>query len=337
MITVNEMAKLVGGSVQGNGDVKITGLAPAAFARDGDLTFALDEGEMKAAEKSKAACVLTRLKPSGFPKTVLIVNDLKESLVVLYNVVQKMKPSEKGTIHPTAVIDETAVLGENVSVGPYTVIGKNARIGDNSALGANCSIGDNVTIGSSTRLYSNVSVYELSVIGNNVIIHAGVVIGSDGFGFIPKGDRVLKVPQMGNVVIEDDVEIGANCCIDRGTFSNTVIGKGTKLDNLVQVAHNVKLGRNVLIAGQSGIAGSATVGDNTMMGGQVGVSDHVSIGKDVKIGAQSGVSKQTVRDGAVLFGCPAKDANEIRKQTAFVARLYKNAGKIRKLLKKFSE
>jgi len=182
-----------------------------------------------------------------------------------------------------------------------------------------------------------VSVYELSVIGNNVIIHAGAVIGSDGFGFIPKGDRTLKVPQMGNVVIEDNVEIGANSCIDRGTFTNTVIGKGTKLDNLVQVAHNVKLGRNVLIAGQCGIAGSSTVGDNTMMGGQVGISDHINIGKDVKIGAQSGVTKQTVSDGAVLFGYPARDANEIMRQTAFVSWLYKNAGKIRKLLKKFSE
>lgn len=334
MITVNDIARMVGGDVQGDGDVEILGMVPAGFARSGDLTFALDESQMKVAEKSEASCVLTTVKTTDFPKTILRVNNIKEALTVLYNAMLEMKLPRTGVIHPTAVIDKTAVLGENVSAGPYAVIGKNTKIGDNSIIDANCAIGENVTIGTLTHLYPNVTAYDYSVIGNNVTLHSGTVIGSDGFGYIPKEGRILKVPQLSSVVIEDDVEIGANSCVDRGTFTNTVIGKGTKIDNLVQVAHNVKIGKNVLIAGQAGIAGSSTVGDNTMMGGQSGISDHVNVGKNAKIGAQSGVMKDAEKDGAVLFGCPARDAREQMKQIAFVAWLYKNTVKIRKLLKK---
>ncbi|MCK4852538.1 MAG: UDP-3-O-(3-hydroxymyristoyl)glucosamine N-acyltransferase, partial [Candidatus Omnitrophica bacterium] len=211
------------------------------------------------------------------------------------------------------------------------------RIGPGSDIGAGCVIGDNAAVGTLTRLYPGVIVYDRSVIGDNVIVHAGTVIGADGFGYVPKDGEILKVPQMGRVIIEDDVEIGANSCVDRGTFTDTVIGRGSKLDNLVQVAHNVRIGRNVLIAGQTGIAGSVTVGDNTMMGGQAGISDHINVGRNVRIAAKTGVTKDAKKEGTVLFGYPARDAKEYMKQVAFGTWLYKNAGRIRGLLKRFSD
>jgi len=331
MITVNEIAKIVGGTVQGDGDINISGMVSAAFAKEGDLTFAADQVGMEVAGKSRASCVITSLEATDYPKTLLKVGDIKLSLTILYNAMQKIKQPGAGTIHPTAVIDDSATLGSGVSVGPHTVIGKKTIIADRVAIGANCTIGDNVSIGQDSRLFSNITVYEYTVIGSNVAIHAGVVIGADGFGYVPKDGQIFKVPQLGNVIIEDDVEIGANACIDKGTFTSTVVGKGSKIDNLVQLGHNVKLGRNVLLAGQTGIGGSSTVGDNTMMGGQAGISDHIRIGKNAKIGAKSGVSGH-VKDGSVLFGYPARDAREYYKHLAFVSWLYKNAGKIKGFL-----
>jgi len=333
MITVNEIAKVVNGTVQGDGNVKITGMSSPAYAKEGDLTFAVDEESMAVSAKSKAACVMVAADITTFPKTVLRVKDMKVSLTVLYNALEKMRPPAKGVIHPAAIVDSTAVLGKDVAIGPCAVIGKGTKIGDHSYIGAGSVIGDNVIIGAGTKIYPNVTIYDMMNVGSNVIIHSGAVIGADGFGFLPKDGVMYKVPQMCSVVIEDNVEIGANTCIDRGTFVNTVIGKGTKLDNLVQIAHNVKTGKNVVIAAQTGIAGSSTVGDNVMMGGQVGVADHVKIEKNVKIGAQSGVTVKRVADGAVLFGTLAQDATQWLKKEAFANWLYKNAKKIRELVK----
>jgi UDP-3-O-[3-hydroxymyristoyl] glucosamine N-acyltransferase len=336
MITVNEMAKLVEGIVEGDGNTSIKGIAPLAFAEEGDLTFALSEEELKKAEGTAASCVLTTMEAPRLSKTLLRIKDPKTSITIIYNAMLGLKPPRKGTIHSSAIISKSAKLGKNVSIGPGAVIGDNARIGDNSTIAANCVFGNDVSVGERTYIYPNVTIYDHTVIGNNVIIHSGAVIGSDGYGFIPKDGKIYKVPQMGRVIIEDDVEVGANTCIDRGTFENTVIGKGTKLDNFIQIAHNVKLGKNVLIAAQCGIAGSATVGDNTMMGGQVGVADHANIGKNVKIGAKAGISG-TVRDDEILLRNPARSPLEVRKLDSILSLLVKNAKKVKAFIRKLPE
>jgi UDP-3-O-[3-hydroxymyristoyl] glucosamine N-acyltransferase len=336
MVTVNEVAKLVGGTIVGDGGVQVKGMAPSDFAEEGDITFAFDKEGLERAGKSKASCVLATTGIENYPKTILQVGDMKLALMVLYNAMLEMKPPRKGMIHPTAIIPKSAVLGKNVSIGPNVVMDEAVHIGDNTTVSANCVIGKNVTIGQDSCLYPSVTVYEKTVIGNKVIIHSGTVIGSDGFGYLPKEGKIYKVPQMGNVVIEDDVEIGANSCVDKGTFATTVIGKGTKIDNLVQIAHNVRLGKNVIVAGQSGIAGSSIVGDNTMMGGNVGVADHAKIGSNVKIGAKTGVHGH-VGDNKTIFGYPFMEASDAKKLYALLYLLVKNAKKFKEFLKELSD
>ncbi len=336
MVTVNEIAKLVDGTVVGDGSIRVKGMMSPAFAGEGDITFALNEDQIQQAGKSGASCVLTTVNAEGFPKTILRVEDVKLAATVLYNAMIDMKTAVKGFIHPDAVVAASAVLGENVSVGPHAVIGENTRVGDGSIVGANCVLGGNISIGQSTKLYPNVTVYDHTIIGNRVIIHSGTVIGADGFGYIPRSGKLYKVPQMGNVVIEDDVEIGANSCVDRGTFACTVVGRGTKIDNQVQIAHNVKIGRNVAIAGQSAVGGSSSVGDNTMMGGQAGISDHLRIGSNVKMGARTAVVGN-VADNKVIFGYPQREAADAKKLYALLSLLLKKSGKFRKFLRNLPE
>jgi len=332
MITVKEIAGIVGGTVYGNDETAISGLASARIAGENDLTFAADAVQLKEAANSKAQCVLTALESARISKTILKVKDLKTALTILYNAMLEMQPPAAGSIHPSAVVDPTVNVGKNVSIGPCAVIEANTKIGNHTIIGANCVLGKGVSIGANVEIYPNVTIYSNAIIGNNVRLHAGVVIGADGFGYIPHGQKVLKVPQLGTVIIEDNVEIGANACIDRGAFSDTVVSEGTKIDNLVQIAHNVKLGKNVLIAAQTGISGSVTVGDNTMMGGQAGIVDHLCIGKNVKIAAQAGVIGN-VGDGQEVLGYPARKAKETIKMIAFSWWLYGNANKIRKAIK----
>jgi len=332
MITLNKIAELVDGTITGDGETQIKGMAPPDFAQEGDITFALDKKGLKQAEKSKASSILTTEGGGNYSKTLLHVKDMKLAMTILYNTLLEVKPPGEGIVHLSAIIAENVVLGENVSIGPNVVIGENTRIGDNANVGANCVIGKDIEIGRKTYIYPNVTLYDHVVIGSNVCIHAGTVIGADGFGYIPKDGKIYKVPQMRKVIIEDDVEIGSNTCIDRGTFIDTVIGKGTKIDNLVQIAHNVKLDRNVLLAAQVGIAGSTTVGENTMMGGQVGVADHATIGKNVKLAAKSGVSGR-VKDNSVLFGYPSRDSQETKRLYRLLSMMTKNKEKLKTFLK----
>ncbi len=336
MITVNEIAKLLDGKVVGDGNAQIHGMSAPSFAKEGEITFIADEKNFEEAGKSAASCVLTAGEAPDLAKTAILVKDMKLAVTMLYNIIENNKPPAKGTIHKTAVLAGNVKLGKNVSIGPYAIVGKNTTVGDNSSIGANCVIGKNVKIGASTQIYPNVTIYDLTVIGNKVGIHSGSVIGADGFGYVSREGKVYKVPQLGNVVIEDEVEIGANTCIDRGTFTTTVIGKGSKLDNLVQIAHNDKIGRNVMVAAQTGIAGSSSVGDGTLVGGQVGVADHVKIGSNVKIGAQSGVIG-LIRDNETIFGYPAKDAKKSKSELAFLSWLEKHSKKLRKLLREVSD
>jgi UDP-3-O-[3-hydroxymyristoyl] glucosamine N-acyltransferase len=268
-----------------------------------------------------------------YPKTVLKVKDLKKTMTILYNAMLTMVPTaETSRIHEKAVISEKATIGRNVFIGPGAVVGDHTEIGDNVRIGANTVVAEKCRVGKDTVFNANVSVYRGTVIGERVVIHSGTVIGADGFGYIQEDGKMYKVPQLANVVIEDDVEIGANSCIDRGAFTDTVIGRGSKIDNLVQVAHNCKIGKNVLLAGQTGLSGSVTVGDNTMMGGQVGVSDHRNIGENVKIAAKTGVSKH-VREGDIVMGFPARPIKEARKQYALLSFLIKREDKFRQLLR----
>ena len=321
-LSVDEIAKFMGGTVLGNGKVKIKDVVYREFAGEGDMTFALNDKELEEASKTKAACVVTTIRKENYPKTILLVEDIKKALVMMYNGMLEMKPPKKGAIHPTAIVAETVKTGKNVNIGPYTIIEGEATIGDNVRIGSNCFVGEATKIGDGTAIYSNVVIYDHMQIGKKVIIHASSVIGADGFGFITKGDKIYKVPQMGNVVIGDNVEIGSCTCIDRGTFDQTIIAENVKIDNLVQIAHNVKIGKNVFIAAQTGIAGSSVIGENTMIGGQVGISDHVIIGKDVKLAAKTGVSGR-VKDGAVLFGYPSREATETKHMYALLSTLIK--------------
>lgn len=336
MISVNDLSGMVSGEVIGDGTIIVNNLAAASIAGEKDLTFAFDETSLKAAAESKAAGVLTAAEVVDFPKTVLKVEDIKLALTILYNALIEMRPPGDGSIHPSAVICDSVSIGKNVTVGANAVIGEGARIGDESAVGAGCVIGKNVTIGEKTCIYPNAVIYDNIIVGNRVRIHAGVVIGSDGFGYMPINGKTFKVPQMGTVIIEDGVEIGANTSVDRGTFSTTVIGAGTKIDNNAQIAHNVRLGKNVLIAALTGIGGSTVVGDNTMMGGMVGVSDHLTIGKNVKMGARTGVTG-SVRDNTTVFGYPHREAEQARKLHGLLTVLVKNSRKLRRFLRTLPE
>lgn len=336
MITAEELAKLAGGTVIGNKETKIKGIARFSFLEKGDMTFAVNEEELDKAAKSKASCVVTTLCVKDYPKTVLVVKDLKLAMTIFYNAFLEIKPEVTGERHFSSIVAETAKLGRNVSIGPNSTIRDNVEIGDNTSIGANCVIGKNGIIGKDCQFFPNVTLYEGVIIGNKVILHSGTVIGSDGFGYMPYNGKIYKVPQLGTVIIEDEVEIGANTSVDRGTFTDTVIGKGSKIDNQVQIAHNVKIGKNVLIAAQVGIAGSSQIGECTMIGGQAGVSDHISVGKNVKIGAATGVIG-SVKDNAVVFGYPSRDLNEAKRLYGLLSLLLRNYIKIIKFLKQIPE
>jgi UDP-3-O-[3-hydroxymyristoyl] glucosamine N-acyltransferase len=332
MNTINEIAKIINGKVIGKGDIKINRLSPISLSKEGDITFAADEEHLEKAMSSNASCVLTNIEAKDYPKTVLRVEDIKTAMVILYNVMEQLKPKPVGEIHPTASVAETCKIGSNVSIGANVVLGENTKVGDSTTIEANCVISRDTQIGEGVHLYPNVTLYNNTVINNKVTIHSGTTIGAEGFGYIPKDGTLYKVPQLGRVIIEDNVEIGANSCVDRGAFSDTVIGEGSKIDNLVQIAHNVKLGRNVIVAALSGIAGSATVGDGTMMGGNVGISDHAKVGKNVKLAAKAGAVGK-VKDDEILLGYPARNPNDHKKLNGLNSLFVRHYKQLKKFLR----
>ena len=330
--SADEVAQFLGGRVIGDGKLRIRGMESREFASDGDITFALSETDLVSAASSRAICIITTIEKEKYPKTVILVGDIKKALTVMYNAMLEVMPPSKGVVHSSAVVAGSAKLGKDVTVGPNAVIDERAVIGDNTVIGANSYIGSDVIMGRSCRICSNATLYARTKLGDKVILHSGVVLGADGFGYVPKGDKIYKVPQLGNVILGDNVEIGANTCIDRGTFDRTEIGSGTKIDNLVQIGHNVKLGKNVLVAAQVGIAGSAVVGDNVMMGGQVGIADHTTIGDNVKLGAKAGISGK-VQPGKVLLGYPSRDVTETRHVYSVMTVLLKYRRELKKFLR----
>jgi UDP-3-O-[3-hydroxymyristoyl] glucosamine N-acyltransferase len=317
--TASELAKHLGGELMGDATLQITGFAPADRARAGDLTFAENEEYLAKAEKSAASAVLVGTAGTSSTKTLIRV---KNPRVAFANVLPLFFPEQQFApgIHPTAVVAKSARIDPSAHIGPHAVIGERVKIGARTALLGGNHVGDDTEIGDDTRLYPNAVIYARSQIGHRVRIHAGAAIGSDGYGYVFDQGVHRKILQIGNVIVHDDVEIGANTCIDRGALGSTIIGRGSKIDNLVQIAHNVVVGEGCLIVAQVGIAGSAALGNFVVLAGQVGIAGHLKIGNQVTIAAQSGVMHD-IPDGGKWLGSPAGPDREIKRQWISLRRL----------------
>ena len=315
---LKEIKELVEGELIGPEDLEIRGIAPIEEAGEGDLTFLTQKRYLPYLSSTRASAVIVDMNTPPNGKPIIRVKNPYEAVARLMQLWNK-KEKKKG-IHPTAIIDKDAVLGKNVYIGPGVVIEKGAKIGDETIISAQCYIGEEVEIGKRCYLHPRVTVEERVKIGNRVIIHSGAVIGSEGFGYYQVEGKSYHIPHLGRVIIEDDVEIGANTTIDRGTLSDTIIGEGTKIDNLVQIAHNVIIGKHCLIVAQVGISGSVKIGDHVVLAGQVGVCDHVKIGRGVKALARAVITKD-IPEGLTVSGFPARDHKEELKIKACLSRL----------------
>ncbi len=332
--TLKEIASVINGKIIGDENIVITGVCDIKEAQEGDITFLAHPKYKPFIEKTRASAIITP-KDIEFPPKATIQTE--NPSLAFTKVISMFMP--RGAKHPrgidkTASIDKNAKLADSACVGACSVIEEGAAIAEGAIVYPNCYIGRNVKIGKNTLIYPNVTVREGSIIGENVIVHSGTVIGSDGFGYAEVEGAYHKIPQTGIVAIEDDVEIGANVAIDRARFGQTVIGKGTKIDNLVQIAHNVKIGPNSIIVAQAGISGSTTVGKNTILAGQAGLIGHIDLGDNVIVGAQAGVSK-SFPPNTILLGSPAKPISEQKKIFACMSKLpemFKTLKRIKKKL-----
>ena len=325
----SELAKLLGGKLHADQDREVHAVAALATAGPAELTYAEGAKFLELAAGSQAGCILVPegcLLPS---RTSIEVANPKLAFVRAAEVLcppRKVKPG----VHPTAFIAPDARLAEDVTIRPFVVVESGVNVGQGTYLGAGVYLGEGAQIGSHCVFHPRVSVYPGARIGNRVILHSGVVVGSDGFGYVFAEDHYEKFPQQGGVVIEDDVEIGSNSTVDRGSLGVTVIGQGSKIDNLVQIAHNVKVGRHCVIAAQTGISGSAEIGDYAVLGGQVGVADHVRIEEGAMIGGQAGIFR-TIRRGTKVWGTPARPLDEFKKTYAQLANLPSLAKKVKEI------
>ena len=328
-ITPLMIASMIDGEVEGDNDVEITGFAKIEEALPGQISFISNPKYSHFINTTKASALLVGKDvpaPSTGGPTLIRVEDPYMAVARLLQAYQSMQPRPEGVEQPSYVAQDV-ILPEGAYVGAFAYIGKGVKLGKNVLIYPQAYIGENVVIGDDTVVRPGVKIYEQCCIGARCIIHAGAVIGADGFGFAPRPDGGFeKIPQIGNVVIEDDVEIGANTTVDRATFGSTRIGQGTKLDNLIQVAHNVTMGKNNVSAAQAGFAGSTHIGDNNMFGGQVGVAGHLKIGSRNEIGAQSGVHSD-IEDGNRLLGYPAVPAIRFAKMQVYMSRLPELFGK----------
>jgi UDP-3-O-[3-hydroxymyristoyl] glucosamine N-acyltransferase len=334
---VSEIAQLLDAEVQGDAAREIRGVAALESAGPDDLTFAEGERALLRAVDSRAGCILVSSGVKLAGQTTLAVSHPKLAFIRVARSLRPAGPALPG-IHPTAVIALDARLAPDVSVGPYVVIESEVTVGPGTSLGAGGFLGRGVQLGADCTAYPRVTVYPGAKIGDRVILHAGVVIGGDGFGYVFAEGRYHKFPQLGQVIVEDDVEIGSNTTVDRGSLGTTVIGQGTKIDNLVQIAHNVTIGRHCVIAAQTGISGSVEVGEYVVMGGQVGVADHVRIEDNVVAGAQAGIpTGKVIRKGATVWGTPARPLAEFKKMYAHMSNLPSLARRVKELSRRTSE
>lgn len=335
-ITAAQVAKLLHGEVFGDGAVELTGFAPAAVARSGDLTFAEQEAYFAAAEASEAAAILVAGPFVSARKVVIRVANARVALARILPQFFPAAPQLPAGIHPGAAVDATAEIHPTAHVGAHCVIGPRVKLGARVTLMGGNHLGADCTVGEDTCLFPNVVLYARTQIGCRVSIHAGTVIGSDGYGYVLDEGQHRKVLQVGNVVVHDDVEIGANTAIDRGALGATVIGQGTKIDNLVHLAHNVVLGRHCLILGQVGFAGSTRLGDYSVVASQAGLAGHLKIGRQAVIGAKSGVMRD-VPDGGRVLGSPAAPDREAKRQMIAVQHLPEMTRRLRELERQVAE
>ena len=329
--TMRELSDFLSCTLEGDGAELVSGVASPVSARAEDLIYVESPRHLDRAAASAAKCVVIAPGPSLPGKNLLRAANPKLTFARAAEWLLPPPPIATG-IHTTAVIAPSAQLAPGVGVGPYAVIEEDVQIGAGTEIGAFCFLGRGSRIGEGCRLYPRVTLYAGARLANRVILHSGAVIGSDGFGYVAEGVKRLKFPQVGEVEIHEDVEIGANATIDRGSLDRTEIGAGTKLDNLVHVAHNVSIGGNTVIAAQTGISGSSVIGKNVAFGGQVGIADHCEIEDGAVVGAQAGIpSGKIVRSGQIVWGTPARPLDKFKKQFAWFSRLPELAERVKRL------
>lgn len=318
--TLNEIAQLIDGVVVGDGNIEIVGVCGIKEAQKGEITFVANRKYIPLIEQTNASAIITTPDVKKSSKPLILTENPSLAFAKLLALIAPDESNNYKGVHPTAVIGKNVKIGKGVAIHPFVVVGDNSEIGDNTLLYAGVFIGHNAKIGNNSIVYPHVSIRERVIIGDRVIIHSGTVIGSDGFGFATVQGLHQKIPQIGTVVIEDDVEIGANVTIDRARFDKTLIKHGTKIDNLVQIAHNVVIGENSIIVAQAGISGSTTLGKNVTLAGQAGVIGHINIGDNAVVAAQAGVTK-SVPENTCVSGYPAKPHKKAKRINACVQKL----------------
>jgi len=333
--TVAEIAKELQGEVRGDGSTLLTGFAPADRARAGDLTFAENDTFFQRADASAASAILVSGEFTSQRKALIRVTNARIAFARVLPLFFP-EPGFAARVHPSAVVAASAKVDPTAHIGPFCVVGEQCRIGARAVLQGGNHIGPGCQLGDDVMLFPNVTLYSRSQLGHRVRIHSGAVIGADGFGYVLDQGIHCKIPQVGNVIIGDDVEIGANVTVDRGTLGSTVIGKGTKIDNLVQIAHNVVIGEHSLLVAQVGIAGSSKLGNYAVLGGQVGIAGHLKIGNQVTVAAQSGVMRD-MKDGERVFGSPAVEDRQAKRQIVSMQQLPDLIRRVRDLEKKLKD
>lgn len=335
-LTASAISVKCGGEIKGP-DVEISGLAGLKEAQPGQLSFLANPKYAEYLASTKASCVIVPRSAAVEGRTLIVSDNpyltFAKAVTLFYN---SAKPKTQPGIHSTAVIDPSAEIDKSASIGALVVIEAGARIGANTVVMPLCYIGQGTAVGDDCLIYPQVSIREGCKIGHRVIMHSGAVVGSDGFGYAKDGEKYYKIPQVGNVILEDDVEIGANTAIDRGAVGPTIVRQGTKVDNLVQIAHNVHIGKDGAIAGQSGVAGSTFVGDRVVMAGQVGLVGHLKIGDDVTLGARTCVTK-SISSQTVVSGYPGRPHAQAKRREASLAMLPEYIKKINALEKRIAE
>lgn len=329
--TIKELADFLGCTLEGDGTARVSGVASPASARAEDLIYVESPRHLGQAADSAAKCAVIAPGLSLPGKILLRAANPKLAFARAAEWLLPPASIAKG-IHPTAIIAPSAKLAPGAAVGPYAVIEEEVQIGAGTEIGAFCFLGKGARIGEGCRLHPRVTLYAGTRLANRVILHSGAVIGADGFGYVADAGKYWKFPQVGEVELRDDVEIGANTTIDRGSLGRTSIGAGTKLDNLVHIAHNVSIGESTVIAAQTGVSGSSVMGKNVAVGGQVGIADHCEIEDNAVLGAQAGIpTGKTVRSGQIVWGTPARPLEKFKKQFAWFSRLPELADRVKRL------
>jgi UDP-3-O-[3-hydroxymyristoyl] glucosamine N-acyltransferase len=334
--TVAQIAKILGGEIEGNPNAIVNTLSKIEEGKEKSLTFLANPAYTEFIYSTQATAAIVSksfVAEKPISATLIRVENPYESFALLLETYNQIKNNKTGIEQPSFIAPD-AHLGKDIYVGAFAYIGSNVKIGNNVKIYPQVFIGDNTTIGENTVIFAGVKIYSDCVIGNNCTFHSGVVIGGDGFGFAPNSENnYKKVPQIGNVIIEDHVEVGANTTVDRATLGATIVKKGAKIDNLIQIAHNVEIGENTVIAAQTGIAGSTKIGSNCMIGGQVGIVGHLTIAKGTKIAAQSGVGQSITKENEIVQGSPAFGIGDYKRSYVMFRKLPEMQAKLQEIEK----